>query len=80
MKKLIVLVLLGLSACSDAPGAKNALLDAGYSDVNTKGWAMVGCGREDMAATAFTAKGATGRPVRGVVCRGLFKGSTIRLF
>lgn len=80
MKILIVIAALALSACSDAPGATKALLDAGYKNIQTTGYSAFSCGEHDSYSTGFTAVGPTGRPVAGVVCAGVFKGETIRLF
>ncbi len=82
MKKVLLACVLALSlaACSDGPTAENALADAGYTQIVTTGWSMFGCSENDTFKTGFTAKGPTGRQVKGVVCSGWFKGATIRTF
>ena len=78
--KITVAVLLSglVAACSDPKGAKKALSDAGYSDIETNGYSFFACGKDDNFSTSFKAKGPTGRQVQGAVCSGWFKGSTIR--
>ena len=74
----IALALLA-TACTDPDGARRALADAGYTDVRIGGYDVWGCDDKDTFATAFEATGPTGRPVKGVVCNGFWKGYTIRL-
>lgn len=80
IKKLIAasVFAIALSGCTDAEGARKALDGAGYTDIQIKGYSMFSCGKDDTYATEFSAKGPTGKPVEGVVCKGMFKGSTIR--
>lgn len=79
-KSSLVLILLAaaLSGCSSADDATKALAGAGYTEIQTHGYAYFGCGKGDSYHTKFTAKGPTGVPVTGVVCGGVMKGSTIR--
>ncbi len=66
----------------DKPGrAENALLDAGYTEIEVKScWFLCGCSRDDYYTEKFAAKGPTGRPTKGSVCGGFWnKGATIRL-
>jgi len=77
---LLVVVAVTSTACTDADGARKALIGAGYSDIQIGEYAAFGCGRGDDYATKFTAKGPTGVVVTGVVCSGVLKGSTIRTF
>lgn len=78
-KAILIAASVLITACSDADGAKKALAAAGYSDIQTNGYAFWGCGRDDTFHTNFTAKGPTGITVSGVVCGGWLKGSTIRI-
>jgi len=39
---------------------------------------IFGCGKEDMYRTKFSAVNEKGEKVDGIVCKGIFKGSTIR--
>ena len=71
-------ITISLTACSDDQGAHKALKGAGYTDIMTDGYSFFGCGKDDMYHTKFTAKGPSGVQVSGVVCGGVFKGSTIR--
>lgn len=76
----ISLAALALAGCTNPDGAREVLLDAGYTNVTTEGYDPWGCGKDDDLATKFRATGPTGRPVQGVVCEGLFlKNSTIRI-
>ncbi len=68
-----------LVACSDEAGTHRVLSAAGYTEVQVDGFALRGCVEDDTFQTAFRATGPTGKPVRGVVCAGWLKGSTIRL-
>lgn len=85
MKKIIAIIALALtlSACSDSSGAKKALEGAGYHDIRITGYRMYGCDTgkhgSDTYTTGFAAKGPTNVYVTGVVCKGFWKGSTIRL-
>jgi hypothetical protein len=58
---------------------KKTLNQAGYSDIKITGFNFTGCGQGDTYSTGFTGKGPTGVIVSGTVCKGLMKGSTIRL-
>ena len=83
MKRIIVLVciaLLALSACSDESDAVHALTSAGYTNIQTKGYAgPFACSKDNFYSTSFTATNPAGMIVDGVVCSGLaFKASTIR--
>ena len=69
---------LALTGCASPDHAQQVLVDAGYSDVRTGGYSWLGCGKGDIYATNFEAVGPTGRPVKGTVCSGFFKGATIR--
>jgi len=75
---LIALIALTLSGCTDGSATRQALAEAGFTDIQVDGFAWLQCGKDDTYATAFRAKGPTGVPVAGAVCCGLFKGCTIR--
>jgi len=57
---------------------RQVLETSGYSDVTLKGFVFLPCG-EDLFGMGFEAKGPTGKPARGAVCKGIFKGATVRL-
>lgn len=80
MKKLFLIAVIALSGCTDANEATKVLVDSGYKDIQIQGYSFTGCSQDDAFHTEFKAKGATGNDVRGVVCGGWLKGSTIRLF
>lgn len=80
MKKLMLIAVLALTACTDANEATKALEDSGYKNIKIEGYSFIGCSKDDAYHTEFTATGATGRQVNGVVCGGWLKGSTIRMF
>lgn len=81
MKKLVLISLLFLSACSDPKAATRTLQDNGYTDIKIGGYGLFRCSEKDSFSTTFKAKNlASGRQVEGVVCRGIFKGSTIRTY
>lgn len=80
MKALIIAIAVAaLAGCTDADNATRALEAAGYKDIRITGYSWFGCSKDDTVHTAFTATGANGRPIKGVVCSGLLlKGQTIR--
>lgn len=69
-----------LAGC-DESGAKRAIEDFGLSDVTLGGMPWFGCGNDDNAFYnhSFEARNTKGRPVKGVVCGGPFKGYTVRI-
>jgi hypothetical protein len=69
-----------LGACSDAPSARRALQQQGYTNITTTGYALFGCGKDDSYSTGFEATTPAGYRVSGVVCSSWSKGSTIRVF
>lgn len=72
-----------LAGCSAPKGeVERVLADQGYTDVRVGGHDLFRCGRDDSTSNKFTAKGPTGRPVRGVVCgtAGWSKGYTVRTY
>ena len=71
-------LLLAMTACSDDPGARRVLEHQGYRGIETTGYSWFGCGEDDIYATGFKALSASGDRVEGVVCKGVFKGSTVR--
>ena len=64
---------------TDPEGARNTADSHGFTNIETKGYSWFGCGKGDIWHTQFTAKNENGKDVSGVVCRGFFKGSTLRL-
>lgn len=75
-----VLVILALAGCTQPNNASRVLEEAGYSNVEMRGYDFFGCSEDDLYHDKFTATGPTGRQVSGVVCSGwFFKASTIRL-
>lgn len=81
MKNLLIAVIaaLALTACTSEESAVKALTSAGYSDITITGYGWFDCSEDDTFATRFKAKGPTGQAVEGTVCKGMLKGSTIRL-
>jgi hypothetical protein len=80
MRLVILLGLVALTAaCSDPDGARRVLEEQGYTDVRTGGYAFFSCSeKSDDYATSFQATSPAGHEVSGAVCKGFFKGSTIR--
>jgi hypothetical protein len=80
--KYIVLALLAVSmtACAPMPDgrATRALEAQGYTEIQFHGLSIFGCSEDDFFRKEFTAKGASGKVVEGVVCGGIFKGATVR--
>lgn len=80
MKKIVFAVMLTLIAgCTDADGAKKALIREGYADIEITGYDHFGCGKDDSFHTGFKAK-KNGHEVIGVFCSGWLKGGTIRTY
>lgn len=82
MTKLLLVgaTVLTLAACTAPESAERTLRQQGYTDIRTGGYSAFGCSEKDTFATKFSARSPSGHQVNGVVCKGLFKGSTIRLF
>lgn len=78
MRKLWPLALLTLVGCSDADDARKTLYAQGYTDVQITGWQLFGCSESDTFNTGFRALSVTGTQVSGNVCKGIFKGATVR--
>jgi hypothetical protein len=80
MKRLLMIAAcISLGACTQGDRATQALADAGYTNIQISGYAWFSCSEKDTFATAFEARGPSGRPVSGAVCSGFLKGQTIRL-
>lgn len=85
LRKLAVLFLMVMvfTSCTDKKGTQGALEVNGYHPISVGGWAPFCCGRSkgsDMFATEFTAYSPDStRIVKGCVCKGVFKGATIRI-
>lgn len=73
-------VCLMVTACVDESGAKRALEDQGFKDIRITGYELFACSKDQFNHTGFTATGATGKPVRGVVCSGWFTGNSVRTY
>lgn len=53
---------------SDPRGAENTLRSMGYTNIQTNGYSMFGCGKDDTFSTKFTAQNPiNGKHVSGVV-------------
>ena len=52
--------------------------DTGFTDIKIEGYSFTGCSQDDVYHTEFIATGQSGNKVKGVVCGGWLKGSTIR--
>lgn len=53
------------------------LTAAGYTEVKLDGFRFLDC--PDLFGMEFEAKGPSGTPAKGAVCRGIFTGASIRL-
>ncbi|MBL5927801.1 hypothetical protein [Enterobacter asburiae] len=79
MKKLALLLILLATGCTDPDGAVKVLSDNGFTNIKTGGYGWLSCSSEDdVYSTEFTATSPNGNSVKGAVCKGFFKGSTIR--
>jgi hypothetical protein len=78
---LMVVAMVLLSGCGvDPVKGRQALEAQGLTDVEIGGWAWLGCDEKDAFRSKFTATGANGKPVSGVLCSAYFKGVTIRYY
>lgn len=75
---LLVAFVLMLGACTRADNAHQVLESNGYKNIQMNGYAWFGCDEKDTFADSFEATSPNGTRVKGVVCSGVFKGSTIR--
>lgn len=78
MKKLSLLFVILAAGCTDPESATKVLSDNGYTNIKTGGYGWVACGRDDVYSTEFSATSPSGKTVKGTVCHGFWKGSTIR--
>ncbi|OWZ90443.1 hypothetical protein B9J07_28060 [Sinorhizobium sp. LM21] len=83
MKTLTVIAALAattlLAGCGVNPNdAKRALEAQGITGIQLGGYSVFGCAKGDHFSSKFTGVGVNGKPVSGVVCSGLLKGTTIR--
>lgn len=66
--------------CTAPDRSRKALRNYGFTDVEIGGYAWFRCGNDDDYATEFRAIGPTGLPATGVVCCGITKACTVRLY
>lgn len=79
MNKVMVLVAaLLVSGCTAPQSAKEVLEAQGYTNVDAGGYGWFSCSEDDWYKTKFTATSPSGQTVEGTVCKGVFKGSTVR--
>lgn len=76
---MLICIAVALSSCGVDPRKATAALEAqGMTDVKIGGYSWFGCAKGDEYHSSFSATGANGKPVTGVVCSGMFKGTTVR--
>jgi len=78
MKHALLLLPLALIGCTQPDKAKSVLEAQGLSSVEITGYNWFACSEDDIYATGFEATSVSGNKVRGTVCAGAFKGSTVR--
>lgn len=82
MKKVIFIFLitlcLFLQGCTQEEKTTTLLKQQGYKNIYITGYMAFNCSKDDFYRTGFTATAPNGERVSGVVCSGIFKGSTIR--
>ena len=62
----------------DTEGAAQTLKADNLQPTHVGGYGWLSCGKGDIWKTKFDAVNAKGEAVHGTVCKGFFKGSTIR--
>lgn len=70
--------MLTLAGCTDPSSAIQALERVGFTNIQATGYRL-GCGKGEYISTGFAAKSPKGDPVTGVVCRNIYKLSSIKL-
>jgi hypothetical protein len=80
---ILIVIVLGAAACLGGCGvneraAKTTLEAQGMTNVEIGGYPLWGCDEGDTFKSKFTATGASGQPVSGVLCSGFLKGITVR--
>jgi hypothetical protein len=79
-KVFILLAALGLASCGPMKAdVIHDVEDYGFSEVEIGSWTAFYCGKDDVWGYHFTATNSQGRRITGVVCRGAFKGATVRI-
>lgn len=78
MIKYLLLATLLLSGCTKTDSTRQLLAEQGYTNIKIKGYAPLSCSDDDTFKTKFIATNSNGKVVKGVVCSGVLKGSTIR--
>jgi hypothetical protein len=77
---LCVLIWYAIPAYSDRTDSVNKVLkNSGYTEIESLGFSLWGCSRDDYFRTKFKAVNLVGNRVSGYVCEGILKGKTIRL-
>lgn len=81
MKHIVITAILTLSSCVcsvSTPTVIRVAEAAGLQDVKPDGIALMSCSKGDTFGSHFKAKNASGKPVKGTVCCGVFKDCTVR--
>jgi hypothetical protein len=83
IKKLSIIALCAilLTSCTQPERTTRILDEQGYSEIQIHPYnfmTLFACSEDDTFRTPFTATAQNGNKVRGVVCSGIFKGSTVR--
>lgn len=78
MKRILLIAVLAITGCTDPTEATSVLKNNGFTDIKIEGYSFTGCSQDDVYHTEFIATGQSGNKVKGVVCGGWLKGSTIR--
>lgn len=77
---IIIALSTAVISCTDPKGSTKALIDAGYHPIKVGGYGFFKCDEKDVFSTNFKAFSPdSSRIVTGCVCKGWFKGKTIRL-
>lgn len=76
---IYVIILSFFCGCTDPNSAEKLLKAQAYENIVFTGYDFLGCSSDDVFRTGFAATSISGDYVTGVVCRGYFKGGTIRI-
>jgi len=77
---LIGILLMVLASCTmNQKDATKVLSGQGYKHMEYTGYQWFACSDKDYFNIGFVALGLNGSSVTGVVCRGIWKGKTVRI-
>ena len=78
---MIASIAIALSGCEATDNHAVEILEKqGFTNVSLDGYPLVGCSEDDFYNRNFTATSINGQQSKGVICKGMLKGYTVRLY